>query len=386
MLQQTQSEVVGRGRGVDSWLLIVVFAVLLLIPVTAQLFGIGAGSGENRVLAPPPRLTFKQLNNFSKSSDAYVNDRFGLRQQLVQLNSRLRYSLGVSSSKDVVIGSDGWLFYTDHKLMEQHTGANVFTTAELENWVARVEAMRNWLERRGIAFYVLVVPDKNSVYPEKLPQYPRPPGAVTRFDQLAERLRGSNLAFIDPRAALLAAKATGQDVYTPGDTHWTELGAFITYRLLMERIHARFPGVEALTLNDFKAGRGVPMASDLARLLALEGEIPYTVERLTPLKPSHQVKPMAVTMRPGWPWPLNEMKNDLDGRPRLLVFGDSFTSYVLGPYFLYETFRDPVYTNHNGGTFNLALVDEFKPDIVLMQVAERYLYLVPSAPIGEPTN
>jgi hypothetical protein len=57
------------------------------------------------------------------------------------------------------------------------------------------------LAKRGIAFYILVAPDKNTIYPEKLPDYPR--GTVTRIDQLAARVRSSDLALIDPREQLL---------------------------------------------------------------------------------------------------------------------------------------------------------------------------------------
>jgi hypothetical protein len=65
-----------------------------------------------------------------------------------------------------------------------------------------------------------------------------------------------------------------------------------------------------------------------------------------------------------------------------LVFGDSFTDYVLGPYMLYETFRDPVWTYHMGGAFNFDLVNEVKPDIVVVQFAERYLHFIPQKPVG----
>ena len=60
--------------------------------------------------------------------------------------------------------------------------------------------------------------------------------------------------------------------------------------------------------------------------------------------------------------------------------GDSFADYVLGPNFLYETFRDPVWTHHNLGTFNFELVKELHPDIVIFQFAERYLH----SPFGVP--
>jgi hypothetical protein len=49
---------------------------------------------------------------------------------------------------------------------------------------------------------------------------------------------------------------------------------------------------------------------------------------------------------------------------------------------LYETFRDAVWTHHSGGAFNFNLVNEFKPDIVVFQVAERYLHIPPSKPVG----
>ena len=119
--------------------------------------------------------------------ETYVNDRFGLRQQLVDINSLARYRLCLSSTKEAVIGKDGWLFYTADKLMDQHTGVDIFTPAELEFWVRQIEADRDWLAKRGIAFYLMIAPDKNTIYPEKLPDYPR--GAVTRIDQLAARLR-----------------------------------------------------------------------------------------------------------------------------------------------------------------------------------------------------
>src|SRR5262245_1197894 len=105
MSQQVQavSRVGLKGRRFDAWVLIVVFAVLLLVPVGAQVLGLASdGTAEKRSLAEFPRATtLKQLRLFSRRAEDYVNDRFGLRQQLVRLNSLLRYSVGVSGTKDV---------------------------------------------------------------------------------------------------------------------------------------------------------------------------------------------------------------------------------------------------------------------------------------------
>jgi alginate O-acetyltransferase complex protein AlgJ len=366
----------------NAWLLVGLFAAMLLAPLLAQTIGIGSSSQENRKLAGFSGIKrFKELKDLPRMLDTYVADRFGLRSQLVHANSMLRYRMGISSNKDIVVGKDGWLFYTADKILEQHTGADRFTAAELEKWVQRMEAARDWLESRGIAFYILVAPEKSTIYPEKLPDYPRPMGIPTRLDQLVARLSNSTLAVIDPRAALIAAKEKYPKVYSEGDSHWTQRGAFIAYTLLMARVNERFPKVVAKASEDYSISSGQSVA-DLASQLTLQRELRYTVERFTLRGPAHQQGLETRTWRPGWPWRIEEMRTDLADRPRLLVMGDSFTDYVLGPNLLYETFRDPVWTYHNLGTFNFNLVKEIKPEVVIFQFAERYLNSSPGIPIG----
>jgi alginate O-acetyltransferase complex protein AlgJ len=380
-VQQTVEFEAERSR-LNEWLVILLFGVILLTPFVTQLVGFSMDvTAENRVLAPLPKVnSLREIKFLPKMSENYVNDRFGMRTELVHFNSLVRYRLGLSSTKEVVVGKDGWLFYTADKLMEQHTGADIFSPAELENWVKLMEADRDWLAKRGIAFYILIAPDKNTLYPEKLPGFPR--GTVTRIDQLAARLRKSDLEFIDPREEMFRVKAAGEMVYTPGDTHWSERGAFVAYQMLMERVRKKYPSIVPLGLDDFKISYGEPAATDLTSILTLNRNVSYSVERMSPKWKSHQTAPQTTSMRPGWGWRVTENSNDLKDRPRLLVFGDSFTDYVLGPTMLYETFRDPVWTHNNGGTLNFNLVREVKPDIVLVQFAERYLHLFPTKAVG----
>jgi alginate O-acetyltransferase complex protein AlgJ len=372
----------GERRRTNSRLIIICFFTMIITPAIAELIGIGSGMRENRPLAQFPVIeTWKHVKDLPRMLDEYVDDRFGLRRQLVHANSLLRYRMGISSNKNVVIGRDGWLFYTADRLMEQHTGADVFKPDELERWVLQMELDRDWLAKQGIAFYILLAPDKNTIYSEMLPDYPRPAGAPTRADQLAARLRSSTLEFIDPRAALIEATKTHPLIYSKGDTHWSQRGAFIAYQMLMGRIRVRFPTIEPKTIDDYSVSMA-PAPADLAYQLALEDDLKYTAELFTLKGPSHQLEPTAVTSRPGWPWRITVTQTDLHNKPRVLIMGDSFTDYVLGPTFLYETFRDPVWTHHNNGTFNFELVKEIKPDIVIYQLAERYLHSPMGVPIG----
>src|ERR1700683_686147 len=223
----------------NNWLTIAIFFVMLLTPPLAQMLGVTSViRGENRTLSTLPAVkSLSDLKRLPRQLDDYVGDRFGLRAQFVHLDSLIKYQLGVSTANDVVIGKDGWLFYTADDLLGEHTGTDIFTPAELEAWVRVMEADRDWLAQRGIAFYILIAPDKTTIYPEMLPDYPR--GKVTRIDQLAARLQRSSLDFIDPRQELFRAKAAGKMVYFAGDSHWLEPGAFVAYRMLMEHIPQR---------------------------------------------------------------------------------------------------------------------------------------------------
>jgi hypothetical protein len=198
-----------------------------------------------------------------------------------------------------------------------------------------------------------------------------------------DRLKRSTLEFIDPRAAIIQAKTSHPQLYPRGESHWSQRAAYIAYSQLMERLHPRFPSVPAVPLEDFDAIQGEG-AADLVRLLGLQKDVHYTEELLNRRSPSHILR---VDITPAhttdWGWPVNHISNDLEGRPRLLSFGDSFTDYVLGPSFLYQTFSNPVHTHHNGGNFNLDLVRETKPDLVVFEFAERYLRLLPSPPSGD---
>ena len=249
-----------RARG---WLIVALFFGLILAPAATELAQLGAAPGqENRILAPLPQwVGFRRLRDFTKATDAYIDDHFGLRDRLVHWNSRLRYGLGASSTPKVVIGSDGWLFYAGEKIIEQHTGEDVFTPAELERWVKVMTANRDWLARRGIAFIITIAPDKSTIYPEKLPTYPRPPGRTTRADQLVARLRTTDLVLVDPREALLEAKRSFPKLYFEGDSHWTQRGAFIAYSQLMEAVRAKFPNAALASLDDRRPRATLPSCS-----------------------------------------------------------------------------------------------------------------------------
>jgi hypothetical protein len=115
------------------------------------------------------------------------------------------------------------------------------------------------------------------------------------------------------------------------------------------------------------------MHGDLAFLLNLYEDLLYPEEALIRKGQSHLISTDQRPPQPYWGWPVKFMHTDQMENPHVVVFGDSFTDYVLGPTFLYETFRDPVYTHHRGLELDRSLIEATKPDLVILQLAERYL-------------
>src|SRR5271165_2755891 len=107
-----------RTRKVDfkDLALIIVFLAAITMPLAGQFLHLDCGIklNDNRVLEPLPELKLDRasLAAFPAKFEAYFNDHFGFRQRLIHWLSVVKVlGLGVSSSRDVILGRNGWIFY-----------------------------------------------------------------------------------------------------------------------------------------------------------------------------------------------------------------------------------------------------------------------------------
>ena len=153
---------------------VVGFIAVCSAPLVLSICGVDGSSSRvelRKPRAPPvsPR-TLTQVLDYPSRLEAYVNDHFGGRPQLIELNSLARLTVGASGSPEVVVGSSGWLFLRRARgVLDRHRGLRPFTEAELDGWVQEYERRRQWLELRGIGLYFAVVPNKHTIYGEHLP-------------------------------------------------------------------------------------------------------------------------------------------------------------------------------------------------------------------------
>ncbi|MCM2254928.1 MAG: hypothetical protein NDJ94_04590 [Vicinamibacteria bacterium] len=354
--------------------LIALFVAAISLPLMANLAGFHGGDeeAENRRMAPFPLLeaSWGSIAAFPEGFVAWFEDEFGFRSTLVRWAGQVRYfGLGVSPSPEVVRGEDGWLFYGGDSGLEDYARESAFTQDELQTWRETLTRSRRWLAARDAAFVFTIAPDKHVVYPEHWPPALRPVGARYRMDELFDVLRGTDVAAVDLRPALAAAKP-GEQLYEKTDTHWNERGAFVAYQQLIAAIRLQQPAVPpAWSRADFAAVRRDERAMDLAAMIGLRDVLREQRLLLEPRRP-RQARVVEPAGGEAW-WNVGRLVTEIPGStlPRAVVFRDSFGSR-LAP-FLSEHFSRVVYLWQVN--FDAEVVAQERADVVIQEIASRKL-------------
>ena len=371
---------------VTEWLLIGMFAALLGVPLFLAIVGPHQvySSTEKRFLAKFPELQPGTIGvmALARSVDQYYQDHFGLREFLIHRYHReVNKRFADAGAPNVVTGNDGWLFYSGEQVLDDLIGRHPLSGQQLAQLAARISTTRQWLQGQGISYLPLVAPDKQSIYPEYLPEAYQQAKGTTRLDQAIAALnQDPATAILDLRPVLLRNKGAKR-LYDKTDTHWNELGAYCAYQELLRVIAGRFPGEDQQ--GHFSVGgrwREKP-AGDLAQLAGrgdtLREQRPVVLAglraRVKELSPSlrallslQQLQP-ALTVRQG-------------RKLRVLVLHDSFMNPM--KLFLSEEFGEVLYVwkyfdrnidNFLNREVMSRLLTEFKPDLVIDEVVERHL-------------
>lgn len=363
-----------RAARVEDAAMAALFVAAIWLPLGGMLLsrGAAAGSAENRRLAvmPPPPRSWHDVASFPDGFRKYFEDNFGFRPTLVRWDAELKVKwLGVSTTPDVLVGKDGWLFYGGQGALESYLALRPFTPDQMARWRAVLEARRDWLRRRGSGYLFVVVPEKQTVYPEYMPPGVNRVGKQSRLDQLVAYLKeNSDLSVLDLRPALNEAKSS-HTLYLRTDTHWNYYGGFTAYRAVVGELSKSFPDMKPVSASDCETGAERFTKGDLARLLGLDGEMeeefPYMRLRNAAykLEGDFYSGQAIVTERAG------------AALPRLVMFRDSFASAIIP--FLAQNFSRGVYVLGYQHRFDPEVVERERPDVVIQETAERFLELDP---------
>lgn len=357
-----------------------IFLLVLALPLLKSVFYLPDGPelGEKRRLKPKPEFRFDSPFEFARCFTPYYSDHFALRNHLVYMNNLLKVKLfGISPSPGVLVGKKNWLFL--HKQNRRPSTVDYFralsplTAKQLDDWKQRLEKRRDWLGRRGINYLFVVVPNKNTIYPEYMPDRIRRVNPVSRMDQLLEHLgQNSTVPFIDLRPALLEAK-THDPVYSATDTHWNDFGAYIAHREIIQYISRHFEtfaGMTPLPLSRFKLEKVDRSGGDLAIMLSLQKDVlREDMIRLTPVFPQRA----RLFSMPNISRFIRQSRTEHPAlpHPKVVMVHDSFYK-KLRPY-LSELFPRVLYIWDWDMGFFPGIIEREKPGLVINEMAERFL-------------
>ncbi len=360
---------------------------------------------EKRRLAPLPEISFDKnlLAEYPKNFDKYFNDHYGLRTELVDLNRFWQATVfNKSSVRRVIRGEQGWLFFDAQASLYDHVGLIKLTENVLPAWKQHLVNKKTWLNSLGIEYLFVPVPNKMTLFPEYLPYRIRKYAGSTMLEKLLVKLKSGQpyRNFVDLKSVLTAQKNTSREklqnslsgnnadtnysniradnLYFYRDSHWTTLGAFLSYQHIVQQLKTHISGLEPPIRFDQLDPILVDKKGDLARMGSINKT--ETHHRLTVIDPCSPEEPEIVTsFKETEAYKLKKktlpIKRGCKNKTvRAVVVNDSFGAY-LQPFFA-ESFKEVVFMRSYDLVGMESFLREFQPDIYIDIRSERSVKLL----------
>lgn len=209
-------------------------------------------------------------------------------------------------NKIAIFGNDNWLFFqnsADGTSYHDYVGDNAFSGKELSSIKKNLESQKRKAEEKGAKFILMIYPNKETIYCDKMPSYIIRESEVTRADKLVAYLReNSDIDIIYPKEQFMEQKDSCQLYYTT-DTHCNMLGCFLGLAELLRQEYGKTP---ILDVGNFDI-HTTEYAGDIGVMIGREDR--YAVDTVYFL-PSHKV--------------MEEDKIDAS----MILIGDSFSDFL----------------------------------------------------------
>lgn len=228
-----------KGKSRVDIIFLSIFFVLLFIPMM-HINQEKYLKHENRTLAvwKPFINADGQINyNFGNDYNAWFNDRFNFRECLIKTHYK-QFLYTANRPKGIVDSKNNWLY--NNNLFSN------LSTINLSNSFDELKKMQDFFEEKGIKFYTLIVPRLTYIYPSSIIKF----NDDMAYD-INKQIKRTNLSAIYPLDALRIG-AQQELMFFKTDHHWTDSGAFIAYKELMELIKKDFPNVKILSEQNFE--------------------------------------------------------------------------------------------------------------------------------------
>lgn len=340
-----------------AWGFVIIFFILCIIPSVGMLFYHSA-LAENRTLSEKPVFWTEEgkwNQDFFQELQTYVSEHFAFRGELVEADSLIKYQvLRTPSDDQVVIGKKGWLYF--EQTLADYAGVTL-SDEEIDTIADTLTEVTQYVERMGKQPLFVIVPNKNSIYPEYMP---------ARFGDEAERrnltllqqcMTDQEIPFVDAYQLLLAHKDTDA-LYLQEDTHWNYTGA----RLVLNEIYTALGYAEQYSLTGYTVAEN--HEPDLYKILFPSTEHFEAQHIYEDNKPYDYVGRLHslddITIR---------TTSAAQNGKSILVYRDSFGRAMIP--FMGGSFSQAVFNRST--PYDLSLIEKTECDYVLFEIVERNL-------------
>ena len=360
--------------------IITLFLLAIVIPLIAGVFAKDQewSEAEKRVLTAFPQFpdSIEGVAAFFQKFENYYNDHFGFRELMIlRYHREMEKRFGIAGTPLVIKGQGKWLFYTGNELLEDFRGEFRLDDEDM-NWWSNEQLRRyRLLKQKSINYLIFSPPNKQTIYPEHMPEEFREVMGQTRMQQLHAYLAEKPLPFyVNVHNAIERAKSQ-RKLYFAMDSHWNHYGAYVAFQEVMSKIRLLFPSdnyfVDFPFHKHYRRARG----GDLARMLMLDKNLDESMPKVRARKNCSQTMPFELQLTDiGEARHLQPLYKKCDkDLPKAIIFCDSFIEQM--EQFFSENFSEVVYLRKGFDEKNIEeIMQLFTPDLVIEERVERNFF------------
>ena len=340
---------------------LIVFIAILLVPFAGMLItGPSKSESNSAAKMPVPVMVSEDENkakinkDYLKQLGEYFEGHCALRQEMVTGYSYFTTKVfQTSSSKSVICGKNGWMYYTD--TLGDYTGSDVMTGRELFDAVTTLKLIDRYCKENGIKFYFVTAANKNSLYSENMPYYYKKSDKPGNRMLLGAKIREAGISYIDLYDTFAKENRV---LYHKTDSHWNNEGAALAARTIHEATGQmyveRYNKAPYKIQKDFKgdlAAMMYPSAVPLEEEIYYDGEFGFDYEGKVESNFDNKIMT------------LGALGNNL------MMYRDSFGSSLLP--FMAESYTNALFSRSL--TVQVRDINSIKANVLIIEKAERFL-------------
>lgn len=356
----------------------IAFCILFMLMITMPMVFTNIKDGtvseaEKRVLEKKPSFfdgEGKINKEYTSDLEKWINDNVGFRNLMVILNARIQYHgfRVLSNNSDMYLGPKGEFNYATKSMLEDYQHFNLYPD-KYNKWNAKsLQTISDHVEGSGAQFYYFQCWDKHSVYPEYFPRSVLQYGEYSKTDHLIETIKNkTSVNVISVKDTLIDSKNDHQVYSKWGDpTHWTQRGAYIAYKELMNVLNSnndnRFRVLEEDAYDIILTDQGSNIFGDIHKVDMLENFV--LIEQQADLS-NNKLTLYSDDQRHKY-----YVNENADNDTRILIIGDSyFDGYIIDD--IAESFSETIMLWNEYTRYISDIIEAYQPDIVILEAAER---------------